>query len=144
MNLKNLNAIKTPKKLILKLSNKRIKDLFKEFEKNFDIKGSYAVAVSGGPDSLALAFLTKVYSIKHNINCTYFIVNHKARYKLFKNQVVASLLNEMGIDDEEIVRKISIDFAMLLNRFFMYNLSKEEFASLETDFFQKLNDLVSS
>jgi hypothetical protein len=26
----------------------------------------------------------------------------------------------------------------------MYNLSKEEFASLETDFFQKLNDLVSS
>jgi hypothetical protein len=50
----------------------------------------------------------------------------------------------MGIDDEEIVRKISIDFAMLLNRFFMYNLSKEEFASLEKDFFQKLNDLVSS
>ena len=45
--------------------------------------------------------------------------NHKARYKLFKNQVVSSLLNEMGIDDEEIVRKISIDFAMLLNRFFI-------------------------
>jgi AcrR family transcriptional regulator len=79
-----------------------------------------------------------------NVYSQYFIVNHKAIYKLFKNQVVASLLNEMGIDDEEIVRKISIDFAMLLNRFFMYNLSKEEFASLETDFFQKLNDLVSS
>ena len=79
-----------------------------------------------------------------NVYSQYFIVNHKASYKLFKNQVVASLLNEMGIDDEEIVRKISIDFAMLLNRFFMYNLSKEEFASLEKDFFQKLNDLVSS
>ncbi len=79
-----------------------------------------------------------------NVYSQYFIVSHKARYKLFKNQVVASLLNEMGIDDEEIVRKISIDFAMLLNRFFMYNLSKEEFASLEKDFFQKLNDLVSS
>ena len=79
-----------------------------------------------------------------NVYSQYFIVNHKARYKLFKNQVVASLLNEMGIDDEEIVRKISIDFAMLLNRFFMYNLTKEEFASLEKDFFQKLNDLVSS
>ena len=68
-----------------------------------------------------------------NVYSQYFIVNHKARYKLFKNQVVASLLNEMGIDDEEIVRKISIDFAMLLNRFFMYNLSKEELESVIPD-----------
>ena len=61
MSLKNLNAIKTPKKLKLKLSNKKIKRLFNSFEKNFNIKQDYIVAVSGGPDSLALAFLTKTY-----------------------------------------------------------------------------------
>ena len=79
MNLKNLNAIKIPKNLKLKLSNKKIKKLFKIFEKNFDIQKSFVVAVSGGADSLALAFLTKIYSIKYNINCKYFIVDHKLR-----------------------------------------------------------------
>ena len=64
MSLKNLNAIKIPKNLASKLSNKRIKRLFKIFEKNFEIKESFAVAVSGGPDSLALAFLTRIFAIK--------------------------------------------------------------------------------
>ena len=59
MSLKNLNAIKIPKNLKLKLSNKKIKKLFKIFEKDFNIQKSIIVAVSGGPDSLALAFLTK-------------------------------------------------------------------------------------
>ena len=79
MSLKNLNAIKTPKDLILKLSNKRINKLFDTFEKNFNIQQTFTVAVSGGPDSLALAFLTKIYSIKHNINAKYLIVDHKLR-----------------------------------------------------------------
>ena len=34
---KNLNAIKTRKNLISKLSNKKINNLFKIFEKNFQI-----------------------------------------------------------------------------------------------------------
>lgn len=79
MSLKNLNAIKIPKNIELKLSNKKIKRLYSTFEKNFDIQNSFIVAVSGGPDSLALAFLTKIYSIKHNINSKYFIVDHKLR-----------------------------------------------------------------
>ena len=62
MSLKNLNVIKTRKNLVSKLSNKKIKNLFKIFEKNFQIKESFAVAVSGGPDSLALAFLTKIFA----------------------------------------------------------------------------------
>ena len=61
MSLKNLNVIKTPKNLRLKLSNKKIQRLFKNFEKNFNIQEAFIVAVSGGPDSLALAFLTKIY-----------------------------------------------------------------------------------
>jgi len=79
MSLKNLNVIRTPKKLRLRLSNKKIQRLFKSFEKNFNIKEPFIVAVSGGPDSLALAFLTKVYSIKHNLKSKYFIVDHKLR-----------------------------------------------------------------
>ena len=55
MSLKNLNAIKTPKNLLSKLSNKKLR-FIQIFEKNFDIKEDFAVAVSGGPDSLALAF----------------------------------------------------------------------------------------
>jgi tRNA(Ile)-lysidine synthase len=58
MSLKNLNVIKTLN-LASKLSNNRIKNLFEKFEKNFGIKNDFAVAVSGGPDSLALTFLTK-------------------------------------------------------------------------------------
>ena len=74
MSPKNLNVIKTPKNLILKLSNNKIKNLFRIFEKNFDVRESFAVAVSGGPDSLALAFLTKVFAIKYNLKSRYFIL----------------------------------------------------------------------
>ena len=63
MSLKNLNVIKTPKNLVSKLSNSKIKNLFRIFEKNFKIKESFAVAVSGGPDSLSLAFLTTANSL---------------------------------------------------------------------------------
>ena len=38
-----------------------------------------AVGVSGGPDSMALAFLTKCYSIQKKVNCYYYIVDHKLR-----------------------------------------------------------------
>ena len=101
MSLKNLNANKTPKNLILKLSNKRIKDLFKIFEKNFNIKEKFAVAVSGGPDSLALAFLTKVFSIKYNLNSKYFIVDHKLR-KGSTNEAkkVKKILSDFSIEAE--------------------------------------------
>ena len=79
MSLKNLNANKIHKNLKLKLSNKKIQKLFNTFEKNFNIQKKFIVAVSGGPDSLALAFLTKLYSVKYKLNCRYFIVDHRLR-----------------------------------------------------------------
>jgi tRNA(Ile)-lysidine synthase len=79
MSLKNLNAIKIPKILKDKLFNKKINRISSSFNKDFNIKDRFIVAVSGGPDSLALAFLTKIYSIKNNVNCKYFIVDHKLR-----------------------------------------------------------------
>ena len=56
-----------PKLLNLKLKNKRISQICKIW-KALDIKENFAVAVSGGPDSLALAFLAKIYSIQKLIS----------------------------------------------------------------------------
>ena len=101
MSLKNLNVIKTPKNLRLKLSNKKIQKLFNAFEKNFNIQEAFIVAVSGGPDSLALAFLTKIYSIKYNLSCRYFIVDHKLRRESTDEaKKVKKILNHLDIKTE--------------------------------------------
>ena len=42
--------------LFEKLKIKKVYQFYKEFEKNLNITQNFAVAVSGGPDSLALAF----------------------------------------------------------------------------------------
>ena len=68
MSLKNLSAkIKIPKVLKNKLNNKKISQIYKKFAKSIDINENFIVAVSGGPDSLALAFLSKIYSIQKNL-----------------------------------------------------------------------------
>ena len=80
MSHKNLSAkIKIPKILKDKLNNKKINQIYMKFENSLNLNESFVVAVSGGPDSLALAFLSKVYSIKKNITSKFFIVDHKLR-----------------------------------------------------------------
>ena len=80
MSHKNLNVkIKIPKIFRDTLKNKKINAIYKRFEKSLDINDKFAVAVSGGPDSLALAFLAKVYSINKKIPSKFFIVDHKLR-----------------------------------------------------------------
>ena len=55
MSLKNLNVTnKTHKRLLEKLKDKRIFQIYEKFENNLDINKNFLVAVSGGPDSLAL------------------------------------------------------------------------------------------
>ena len=50
--------------LILKyLANKKILKIYKEFKSSLNISNNFAVAISGGPDSLSLAFLAKCYSL---------------------------------------------------------------------------------
>ena len=62
--------------------NKRIKKIYERFEyliNQREFKG-YLVAVSGGADSLALAYLSKCYQIKNkNKNFYYIHVDHKLR-----------------------------------------------------------------
>ena len=80
MSLKNLSAkTKIPKIIKEKLTNKKINLIYEKFEKSLNLHESFIVAVSGGPDSLALAFLAKVYSIKNNLKSRFFIVDHGLR-----------------------------------------------------------------
>jgi len=80
MKKKSLNVKKKNHNLILKhLNDKDILKVFKEFNKTIDIKRKYAVAISGGPDSLALAYFSKCTSIIYNTKIKYYLVDHKLR-----------------------------------------------------------------
>ena len=83
MKKKSLNAKKIiHNKLLKNLKNPLIKKIFKKFvyfvEYNLN-KSNFSVAVSGGTDSLALAYFSKCYSITNNIKVQYYHVDHKLR-----------------------------------------------------------------
>ena len=68
----------------LKNGFKNFKDLsniFLNFKTKLDVlnKKNYAVAVSGGPDSLALVALTKAYSFQRKTKFYYILVDHNIR-----------------------------------------------------------------
>ena len=83
MKKKSLNAKKIiHKKLLIKLNNLKIKKIYSIFSNNlnnFKNISRVAVALSGGKDSLALAYLAKCYSIKNNIKFFFYHVDHGLR-----------------------------------------------------------------
>ena len=95
---KNLkNSIFSPQ-----IKNKRIKKIYKRFEfliKQEEFKG-YLVTVSGGADSLALAYLSKCYQIKNkDKNFHYVHVDHKLRDTSSKEaQTLKKILRKFKID----------------------------------------------
>ncbi len=136
MSLKNLNVIKTPKDLLSKLSNNKINNLFKIFKKNFNIKESFAVAVSGGPDSLALAFLTMIFAKKNNLKCRFFIIDHKLRKDSTNEaQKVKKVLSNFSIKLEILTwnGKKPISNIQSLAREKRYNLLFSKCKSLKID-----------
>ncbi len=93
MSPKNLNVSnKTHNFLFNKLKDKETFQIYNKFEKNLNLNKDFIVAVSGGPDSLALSFLTKIYSINKNLNVKYFIVDHKLRNNSTKEAKFVKLL----------------------------------------------------
>tara|TARA_B110000114_G_C15015934_1_gene366837 strand:- start:25 stop:1059 length:1035 start_codon:yes stop_codon:yes gene_type:complete len=100
MNQKNLSVRnKTHKKILSNLNNKKISETFKEFSNSLNIEENLAVAVSGGPDSLALAFLAKCYSLKNKIKVKYFIVDHKLRKESsLEAKTIKDMLKKIDID----------------------------------------------
>ncbi len=93
MSLKNLNVSnKTHKFLFDKLKDKKTLQIYKKFEKDLKLNENFIVAVSGGPDSLALCFLSKIYSIKKKLKVKYFHVDHKLRNNSAKEAKYVKLL----------------------------------------------------
>jgi tRNA(Ile)-lysidine synthase len=80
MNQKSLNAkSKAHKQILDHLKNKKIFKIFKKFENSISVNSNFAVAISGGPDSLSLAFLSRCFSLKNKLNLKCFIVDHGLR-----------------------------------------------------------------
>ena len=99
MSLKNLSVKnKNHKKTLSHLRNKKTLKIYKEFSSLLNPKESLAVAVSGGPDSLSLAFLAKCFSIINKVKVNYFIVDHKLRRESSKEaKYVSDLLKKIDI-----------------------------------------------
>jgi tRNA(Ile)-lysidine synthase len=100
MNLKNLSAqSKTNKKILSHLKDKKILKIFNQFSKSNNINQNIAVAVSGGPDSLALAYLAKCFSLKKKIVLKCYVVNHKLRKNSSTEALnVKDILKKIGIN----------------------------------------------
>ena len=80
MSQKNLNvSSKTHKLLLYKLKDKQTFQIYQKFNKYINLKEDFIVAVSGGADSLALTFLSKIYAIKNSLNVKFIIIDHKLR-----------------------------------------------------------------
>ena len=99
MNLKNLSVQnKIHKRLLRQLNSNKISKIYREFSSSLNVKKNLAVAVSGGPDSLALAYLTQCYSIINNLNVKYFLVDHKLRKESsLEARTVKKILNKIDI-----------------------------------------------
>ena len=83
MKKKSLSAKKkVHKKLLINLKDPLIDKIYKDFNNFVKInlkKSNFSVAISGGADSLALAYFSKCYSISNNIKVKYYHINHKLR-----------------------------------------------------------------
>ncbi len=128
MNLKNLSAqSKKHKKILSQLNQKKISKIYNEFSSSLKIKEYLAVAVSGGPDSLALAYLTKCYSLKNKIKVKYYLVNHMLRKEatleaetvkkiLKKIDIQCTILNWNGKKPSKNIQATARDKSSLLNK----------------------------
>ena len=136
MSPKNLNVSnKTHRFLLNKLKDKRILQIYKKFEKNLNIKENFIVAISGGPDSQALSYLAKIYSIKKLLKVKYFIVDHKLRKnstleanfvkkKLKKFSINLNILTWHGAKPKNNIQSIARDkrYELLINKAKKYKI----------------------
>ena len=107
MRKKSLNVKKKNLDNITFFSNKKsITKIYKIFEKNIKGLDKSLVAVSGGPDSLALAFLANRYSILNSVKFNYALVDHKMRKgSSLEAKKVVQILKKIGIKCKILVWK---------------------------------------
>ena len=99
MKKKSLNAKKKNRNSVTSfLKDKSIYSIYKQFNKNLAPQNRYVVAVSGGPDSLALAFFAKCYSQLNNTSFYYYLVDHKLRRDSSKEAgITLNLLKKIDV-----------------------------------------------
>ncbi len=102
MSKKSLSANQKIHNHLLKfLDNKKIFKIYSNFVRQverYNKTDKIGVAVSGGPDSLALTFLTKCFSINKNINCYFLLIDHGLRNESQKEaKYIASELKKFNI-----------------------------------------------
>ena len=101
MKRKNLIARKKVKKNKLVFKDPKIQNFYKKFKsiifKNIKNK-SFALGVSGGSDSLSLAYFAKIYSYEFGNKIHVLIVNHNLRKESHKEALkVKKILNKKRI-----------------------------------------------
>ena len=104
MKRKNLSAKKIIRNFYLdKLKNPKIRKIYFKFKENIQKYKSdkFCVAISGGPDSIALAFLSKCFSITENTQIYFCTVDHKLRPESsLEAKKTRNTLKKFGIDCE--------------------------------------------
>jgi tRNA(Ile)-lysidine synthase len=92
-------------------NSKDLSNIFYNFKSKLDLlnKKIYTVAVSGGPDSLALVALTKAYTYSKKTNFHYVLVDHNIRKNSSKEAIqVKNLLKKNKINLNIILNKKKI------------------------------------
>ena len=90
---------------------KDLSNIFVNFKNKLDLlnKKSYVVAVSGGPDSLALVALTQFYKLHKKTKFEYLLVDHNIRKNSHKEaKKVKNLLKKKKINLKILVNKKKI------------------------------------
>ena len=143
MKKKSLSAKKTIHKLLLNyLNNSKINKVFNGFKNYLDLfirkKDKIGVAISGGPDSLALAFLAKCYFLTNKLDAKFFIVDKSFKpFTYFNNMLpifAAAIVGGIGNPFGAFLGGYVIAFSEILltyayRKFFVYILPE----SLEPD-----------
>ena len=97
MKKKSLAAKKTIHRSLLNhLKYTRVRKVFNGYrnylDKFINKKNKIGVAISGGPDSLALAYLTKCYLLINKLDANFFLVDHGLRKESSKEAKLVKLL----------------------------------------------------
>ena len=104
MKRKNLIARKKVKKNKLIIKDKKILNFYKKFKSvifKYIKNKSFALAVSGGPDSLCLAYFSKLYSSEFNNKIYVVIVDHRLRKESGKEALkVKKILEKRKISSQ--------------------------------------------
>ena len=128
MKRKNLIARKRVKKNKLPFSDSKIKNLYEKFKYtvfNNIKKKNFALAVSGGSDSLCLAYFSKIYSLEFKNKIHILIVDHNLRkeshkealkvQKILKDKKIKSkVIQWKGIVPKQNIQKKARDLRYLL------------------------------